>query len=133
MRQHEIKTCPGCGANFALSQIIEGQDVEPVGMQFVDPELKWNMYYFNHVCTNCGSTFLISVMEFLPFIKEPIPESVMTGTEDCGGHCARLKDLEECQAPCMYAPFRRFLLGMKKIAVTGATQPVATSADPAAH
>ena len=133
MASPEIKTCPGCGARFTLPQILEHQEIEPVGMQFIDPELKENMYYFNHICANCGSTFLISVIEFLPFIKETIPEAVMTGTDVCGGHCTRLKDLEECQAPCMYAPFRRFLLSLKREAATSQPQPAASDAGSAGY
>lgn len=104
------KTCTGCGAVFTLQDVIDDPIIQPRGMQFEDEDLEWNSYYFNHVCDHCGSTFTISVKEFLPYITEPIPPEVLTGSGMCEQHCLSIQDLQECHAPCMYAPFRRFLL-----------------------
>jgi hypothetical protein len=82
-------------------------------MQFEDPDHKYNFYYFNHLCPNCGSTILIPVMEFLPYVNEPVPDLVRTGMEDCERHCLKIDDLAECSAPCRYAPFRRLLLRIR--------------------
>ncbi|MFN8177610.1 MAG: hypothetical protein U0167_06775 [bacterium] len=108
------KTCPGCGSVFTLQQILSSPDIEPIGMQFIDPDNANNMYYFNHQCPSCGSTFVVPVNVFLPFIAEPVPDRALTGTEVCERHCLRIDDLNQCHAPCHYAPFRRFLLRMRE-------------------
>ena len=113
MCQQSEKTCPGCGRVFTLQHLIDSPDIEPVGMQFVDPELAENMYFFNHICPGCGSTFVVSVIEFMPLIKEPIPDADLNGAEVCKEHCTRLDDLAICQSGCRYAPFRRFLLSLR--------------------
>jgi len=104
------KVCPGCGTKFTLREIVEGGSVRPVGMKFDDPELQWNMFYFKHDEDYCGATFAIPVTRFLPFMDEPIPGEVLTGEEGCNGHCLDQTDTHECSRPCLYAPFRRFLL-----------------------
>ena len=108
-----MKTCAGCGYEFDLASIARDAQLEPVGMQFEDPDHKYDFYYFNHTCLSCGSTILIPVMEFLSYVKEPVPDLVRTGMEDCERHCLRIDDLETCSAPCRYAPFRRLLLQMR--------------------
>ena len=112
--REQTKTCPGCGTVFTLQEILSSPEVEPVGMQFLDTDPTHNVYYFNHVCPSCGSTFVIPVLAFLPFIAEPVPNLALTGTEVCEHHCLRIEDLNVCHAPCRYAPFRRFLLRMRK-------------------
>ncbi len=107
------KTCPGCGTPFTLQQILECAEVEPIGMQLEDDDPAWNYYYFNHRCPSCGSTFLIPVTDFAPWIPEPVPGPVLAGTESCERHCTRIDDLSACTAPCRYAPFRRFLLHLR--------------------
>jgi hypothetical protein len=89
-------------------------DFEPIGMQFIDPELEVNMYYFNHICPGCGSTFVVSVADFLPYMTEPVLDTILTGTDNCERRCTRLDDLAVCHAPCRYAAFRRFLLQMRE-------------------
>ncbi len=107
-----FKTCSGCGREFSLDDILNSGEIEPAGMQFIDEDFKWNVYYFNHMCDNCGSTFLIPVRDFLSVIPETIPETVLTGEDRCEQHCLRMSDLQECQQECYYAPFRRFLLSL---------------------
>jgi hypothetical protein len=107
-----VTSCPTCGVAFTLDQLMESADVEPVGMQFVDPDHQYNMFFFNHACAGCGTTFTVPVEEFLSCITEPVPDLARTGMEDCGRHCLRVTDLAACAAPCRYAPFRRLLLRM---------------------
>jgi hypothetical protein len=106
------KTCPGCGTVFTLQQIVSNSEVLPIGMQIV--ESGRHMYFFTHACSACGSTFVVPVLAFLPFLTEPVPDTPFTGTEVCDRHCMRIDDLSRCYAPCRYAPFRRFLLQIRK-------------------
>lgn len=61
-----VKACPKCGAQFELAKLASDPDVIPIGMQFADPEQHSNLYYFNHTCPGCGTTFVIAVEDFLP-------------------------------------------------------------------
>jgi len=82
-------------------------------MQLEDTDHRYNYYYFNHVCAHCGTTFLVPVMDFLPFITEPVPDLALAGTELCERHCLDVRDLGACEQDCRYAPFRRHLLSMR--------------------
>jgi hypothetical protein len=106
-------SCPNCAQKFELARIAEHPEVEPIGMQIEDTDHNFNFYYFNHVCAGCGSTFLVPVQSFLPFIQEPVPDLILTGSEECERHCLDVKDLQICSQPCTYAPFRRHLLAMR--------------------
>ena len=99
---------------FSLRALLESPEVAPIGMQIEDTDHAWNYYYFNHECPSCGSTFTIPVLDFLPFISEPVPDLVLTGTETCQRHCMKIGDLMECHNACRYAPFRRFLLNLRR-------------------
>ena len=106
------KTCTGCKMEFTLEDILQKAEIIPQGMQIEDDDMNWNMFYFNHECAGCGSTFLIPVSEFLALIDEPIPSTLRAGTDLCEQHCTSLKDLSACSQDCRYAPFRRFLIKM---------------------
>ncbi len=106
------RQCTCCGYEFELAAVMTDPVIVPIGMQFEDPDHRYNYFYFNHVCEGCGSTLLIPVLDLLPLIDEPVPDEILTGGETCGGHCTRLSDHAPCEAACRYAPFRRFLLRM---------------------
>lgn len=111
--QGTIKICPGCKTAFTLHDLIQSPEIEPLGMQFENGDTSLNVYYFNHDRADCGSTFVVPAMAFRSMITEPIPESILAGTEVCGHHCLSMDDLAACDAPCRYAPFRRFLLSIR--------------------
>ncbi|HWO57863.1 MAG TPA: hypothetical protein VNN55_09875 [bacterium] len=114
MSEAAAKICPGCGAAFTVEDLIESPEVEPVGIQFVDTKLLHNVYYFNHRVAQCGTTFVVAVELFTPFLQEePAPES-LAGTDLCENHCRNLDDQSECQQGCRYASHRRFLHVMKQ-------------------
>ncbi len=104
--------CSGCGKQLALQELIDSPEIEPIGMQLDDTNLKFNYYYFNHNDPSCGSTLLVPITEFIPLIHEPIPGSIAAGEEGCGRHCLDVQDLSNCTNECHHAPFRRFLLEM---------------------
>ena len=112
MDNSKFKQCPCCSKWFSYDEIVNGSDVDPIGMCFLEGDFKNNVYYFNHTCDECNSTFVIPVMTFLPFIKETIPDDVLTGSECCEQHCIKIDDLMECNQECTYAPFRRFLINL---------------------
>jgi len=105
-----VKQCPLCRRDFTLEEVLESAEVKPIGMAFEPGSFEHNVYYFNHHCPGCGSTFVIPVERFIALIEEYISPEVLDGTAGCDQHCRRLDDLEACNEPCYYAPFRRFLL-----------------------
>lgn len=108
-----VKQCPGCPASFSLADFRNNPEIHAIGMQFGDADFQDSLYYFNHECPRCGTTFVVSVLEFLPLIDEVVPETSLAGSDTCGGHCTRIDDLAQCDNPCRYAPFRRFLLKLR--------------------
>jgi len=68
------------------------------------------IYCFTHTPWSCRTTFATPVETFREDITETIPDAFLNGTDACAGHCSRIEDLQECDAPCSLAPFRRFLL-----------------------
>jgi hypothetical protein len=71
-----------------------------------------NLFYFNHNTENCGTTFVVQVEKFEPFLTEIVPQKVLTGSDNCEEHCNSIHELEACSQDCRFAPFRRFLLAM---------------------
>lgn len=102
-----VKRCPMCARPFTLGDVLSHPDVRPIGMAFLGGE---NLYYFNHVCPGCGSTFTLPIELFLPLVAEPVPKESLEATSACERHCRRVTDLARCAQPCRYAPFRRFLI-----------------------
>lgn len=102
-----VNQCPMCARPLTLGDVLSHPEVKPIGMAFLGGE---NLYYFNHVCAGCGSTFTVPVELFLPLLPERVPPESLESTSSCERHCRRVKDLERCSQPCRYAPFRRFLI-----------------------
>lgn len=105
-----VKQCPKCHRGFTLQEVLDSAEIQPIGMAFEPGAFENNLYYFNHGCPGCGSTFVLPVEQFVPYILEEIPPSVLDGSSACERHCRKLRDLEACGQPCFYAPFHRFLL-----------------------
>lgn len=79
-------------------------------MAYLEDEAGTAYYYFQHAVSGCGSSFLINIKEFEPFIEEELPQVSLRGSGYCGGHCVDLHELSICNNECFYAPFRRFIL-----------------------
>lgn len=108
------KVCPCCKAVLTIDDFVENAEVEPLGMTVDVTDPSFNYYYFNHECQSCGTTFAVNVLTFEPFIPEPIPPFVLAGTVECELHCTRIDDLAVCTRECRYAPYRRYLLQLRK-------------------
>ncbi|MBD3256818.1 hypothetical protein GF377_00195 [candidate division GN15 bacterium] len=112
MDSRKFKQCPKCDEWFSVHDILDNPDIQPTGMTFEDLESLSNLFFFNHNCEHCGTTFAIPVTEFGQYIHENIPPQPLTGTDKCNRHCLSIDDLSECGAECLFAPYRRFLLAM---------------------
>lgn len=114
MPSEKIKQCPYCQTWFSSEDLIENQDIVPIGMKLNDEDLSLNFFFFNHLNPDCKTTFTIHVDEFKSYIDEFIPEENNAGKESCEGHCTNLDDLYPCSQRCHWAPFRQFLLSILK-------------------
>ena len=98
-----FKNC-SCGSGWATREdFIRDPGIEPIGIMLAESESP-ALFFFNHA--GCESTLAINVREFADLIEEPIPESVLAGSEDCPRHCITIEDLETCDLECHNAPFR---------------------------
>ena len=114
MEPSKSTKCPMCGVQFAIAEIAEHPDVDPIGMMVETVGGKpCHLYFFNHVVADCGTTFVVPAEEFLPYIREPLPEHSLLGTQPCEGHCTHLENLQACAQACLYAPYRRYMLAMR--------------------
>jgi hypothetical protein len=111
-REHFCQ-CPCCGNWLSIDEILDGPRVEPVGMTFDGGDPHFNLLYFNHLDPQCGSTFTIEAERFAPYLPETAPAQILAGGPDCENHCTSMDNLLECQAPCHWAPYRRFLLALR--------------------
>ena len=104
------KKCPSCGILFSLSDIINQPFIEPKGITLYDKNPDMNMFFFNHVCPTCNTTFAIPAKDFIGFLKEDIPNKVLAGLPECETRCMDINDKDVCRQNCQWAPFRRFIL-----------------------
>ena len=105
------KKCPTCGAAFTQRDLLKSPSITPIGMLHIEGEpASTAIYCFTHTRWSCRTTFGMPVTAFRAEIAEQIPTACLTGGDTCGGHCARVEDLAECESACTLAPYRRFLL-----------------------
>lgn len=104
-----FKQCPCCSLWLSAKEIIESPHIEVNGIAFDEEDGDLNLFFFTHRDGSCNTTFTVPVIDFEPFITDPISLVIATGSDECGGHCTDLSDLRLCGATCRYAPYRRFL------------------------
>ncbi len=112
MNDDPIRTCPFCKDILTLDRLVSDPLIRPIGMTFGKGSFEHAFYYFQHQTPDCGTSFLVNVLIFSSCLSEPIPKERLTLTESCERHCVNIEDLLECKQPCLFAPFRRFLIKM---------------------
>ena len=108
----KFKQCPLCRKWLSSDEVIKNPEIKPLGMAYLEDENNTAFYYFQHSVPGCGSTFLIDIKDFGPFMEEDIPQVSLMASKHCEGHCVDLYDLSTCRNECYYAPFRRFILNL---------------------
>jgi hypothetical protein len=106
--------CPCCGAWFSRDDILANPAIVPIGMMRDGDDRERNLLFFNHLDGKCGSTFTIDARRLAPFLQAPEPQTSLMGGPDCQHHCTSMKDLKECASDCRWAPYRRFLLELRR-------------------
>ena len=115
MNIEKFKQCPSCKKWLSSDEVLQDPEIKPLGMAYLEDEAGTAYYYFQHRVEGCGSSFLIDIKDFEPFIEENIPQVSLMASDYCGGHCVDLYDLKVCKNECYYAPFRRFILKLIEI------------------
>jgi hypothetical protein len=107
-----VKKCGNCGELLTAEDFWSRPELVPIGMMFIEDDTTMAFYMFQHETDGCHSCLVVPVIEFQPFLKEPLPEKILALSECCERHCVKLSDLTVCKQPCFFAPYRRFLLLM---------------------
>jgi len=112
MSADKTKWCNGCQRWLSAREILESPRIIPIGMAFMESGDDEAFYYFLHDVPECGTTFLIAVDSFAPFLTEEVPPDNLHETECCENHCSSVDSLAICSLQCQYAPYRRLLFEM---------------------
>ncbi|MBN1212086.1 MAG: hypothetical protein JXA92_05860 [candidate division Zixibacteria bacterium] len=115
MNIDKFKQCPSCKKWLSSDEVLTDPDIKPLGMAYLEDENNTAYYYFQHTVPNCGSSFLIEIKDFKPFLTEDIPQVSLMASKHCEGHCVDLYDLNVCKNECYYAPFRRLILKLTQL------------------
>jgi hypothetical protein len=86
-----------------------------IGLQAVNVRPEFNALVFEHNCGGSVSIRTSRLRHLLPDPKPGDPAVRLLGTEQCRGHCLRLEDLEQCDAPCSNARDRELILLLARL------------------
>ncbi len=114
MENAKFKKCSKCGTWISKEEFISSAKIVPIGITFADEYYEISLYYFNHAIEGCDTTLTIPVTHFEDEIKEEIPDTKLTGTDQCRNLCTDIDKHAPCDQRCRFAPYRRFLLIMMK-------------------
>lgn len=113
MENQIIRTCPNCHIEISLLDITCDPTVLPAGMDSPDGSEQNICYLFVHI--PCGSSMIIPVEELRALLPDP---DTARGEIPC--YCleqwqTNITVQRECNRPCKYEPYRRFLVGISQI------------------
>jgi hypothetical protein len=111
-----FQKCGSCGRRWGQWQeFVMDPGIRLLGMQvnFSLPES--NLFVFEH---DCGSSVSVLARRLRSCLQVAEPQGAPNrfGSEQCGGHCTKLEDLEACDRDCANAADRKLiqmLLAMK--------------------
>jgi hypothetical protein len=127
MSEEIVKKCSCCQAKLTARDIVNDPEVRPIGTTFFEDDGPGiHYYFFQHDTADCGTSFVVDVEKFRHLLNEPVPATIMTLEPGCPGQCARIDDLNSCQAECHFAPFRRFMLQMVEEKKSAVKEQIAT-------
>ncbi len=109
MSNNKLKQCPKCAVWFTAKDFRENPEIKPLGMTFEEGDINHNLFYFNHACEDCGTTFTLKVNMLAELIESPKSQEILAGSDKCESHCLDINDTNECGQECKYAPFRKLL------------------------
>jgi hypothetical protein len=114
-----IENCSCCGQDLTAADFIADPALELVGLACIDKDPKQSYYFFIHNDPGCGTSLLIDVHKFIPFIKGDISSDTKMNCECSESFCIHLKELKDCERECYLSPFRAFLYYMVDLKTAG--------------
>lgn len=105
-----FQTCGACKHGWPTwESFVRDPALRLLGLQAVIANPDINLLVFEH---RCGSSISILSRRLRHLLPEPGPDEPsvrLLGTDQCNGHCLKLEDLEQCDAPCSNARDRRLI------------------------
>ncbi len=111
-------TCPTCRYEWKTrDQFITDPAITLIGFQADFDTFGENLYLFNHNSNKnrCDTTFSVYVSKFLDMYTGPIYDDLKFGSEECSGRCAKVDDMQKCNAPCKNVVAREIMLTLISI------------------
>ena len=105
-----FKICPSCEASWSTrDELIFDEEMHITGYQPAASAEVLGYVLFTHDRPGCGSTLALDSEELLDLHDGPVTDRVLYGADDCRGHCYRVEDISECDAPCRNATIREVI------------------------
>jgi len=111
-KMNPFKVCPKCKYEWKTrDDFLCDPSISLIGFMASLKDFDKGSYLFNHVLTDnrCNSTLAIYVSSFLDLYDGPIFEDLKAGSKESSGHCARVEDVERCNAHCRNAVAREIM------------------------
>jgi hypothetical protein len=108
--ERPFQICGSCkGAWASWEDFVVDPAVRLLGLQADVAHPDVNLLVFEHGCGSSISILSRRLRYLLPEPKPGDPRARLLGTEQCGGHCLRLGDMEACDRPCRNARDRELI------------------------
>jgi hypothetical protein len=107
-----FKDCKKCKQVWTTrDEFLNDDNIVLIGFMADNNELEKGAFLFNHVLSidRCNTTFGVYVSDFLDMYKGEVYKDLKLGTEECSGHCAKVSDIEQCNAHCRNAVAREIM------------------------
>ena len=109
-----FKRCSVCGQSWSTREhFLKDAEIELIGYQPDFDELADGTLMFNHVAFGCGTTLELEIGDFEDLVAARRHGRRLDGTEECHGHCLRIRNLERCEAQCDNAWARQVAVEVK--------------------
>lgn len=105
-----FKTCTACVTSWATREdFIYDESMSITGYQPAASVDALGFVLFTHDEPGCGSTLALESEDLLDLHPGSVPDRILYGSEACVGHCYRVEDISQCEAPCRNALIREVI------------------------
>jgi hypothetical protein len=111
-----FRTCGSCRQVWrSWEDFVLDPGIRLLGLQAIINLPDANLLVFEHRCGSSVSVLATRFRRLLPDSQDFSGWSSLRGTDQCGGHCLRLDDLQQCDRPCINARDRRLILQLMEM------------------
>jgi len=106
-----FRTCGSCRQDWrSWEDFLRDPGVRLLGLQAIIDLPDANLLVFEHRCGSSVSVLASRLHQLLPDSQDSSGWPSLRTSDQCGGHCHRLEDLQQCERPCINARDRRLIL-----------------------